>query len=353
MKAENKKIYDEKLNNLISSFNFIIGMDIPEADKSGKIMELLRKECVFVNEKYLKSANTKKYATLDPDDDGLKFSLDQEDNVYEWYPIFGNSFGPFYPKEYFKEGNLRILWILKEPYIEKESWVKGDRGGHNQAKEYNKMSWNEIKSGEENNSTIANIIEFAKIILEKYGIYYKDDEEGMKQVMNHICILEANHFPGLAFNSIDSKEEYMLEWTDFNKALSKRLIEFYAGIIVCGHFNILSLMCEGTKQARENLFNFLKTKSFEKLNTPGGYPDTTMLGSKIAASDNLSIEYTTQKKDKRKRDVSMIIDGEGRHWFGCDHPSYGSYKNEDYKQKFADWIFNKSNDNGATESSEE
>lgn len=54
--------------------------------------------------------------------------------------------------------------------------------------------------------------------------------------MNHICILEANHFPGLSFYSKKSNDDLIKDWTKKNKNILERLVDFYnPEVIVFGH----------------------------------------------------------------------------------------------------------------------
>lgn len=223
--------YNKRQESIIHTIHNIVNdTTISRAVQSHKIMKLLRNECLFVCKEYLAAKNRQNYATLDPNDVGVKNILSRYDIASDWFSIFANSFGPFNPKEYFKPENIKILWLLKESYITKESWIKGDRGGHNQAKE-NRL-WSDIVH--EDNSTLKNLIHITQTILTKL-----DDNEIQpleQETMNHICILEVDHFPWLNFNSPNSKDSYMNSWGKFNQSLIKVLIEFYEpSIIVFGH----------------------------------------------------------------------------------------------------------------------
>lgn len=208
----------------------IIESEISSIEKSIKIMALLRKECIFIHHNRLHSADFSE-ATIKPDDVNVKLNLENEDLATEWYPIFANSFGPFYPSEYFKKENFRIVWLLKESYIMKDSWVKGDRGKHNQAKEYTVYF---EENGYFDNDTHDNILKLSRTILTTLEVI--DKEASDKEVLNHICILEINHFPGLAFKTTESKSKSIGEWAELNTELIKALIAFYEpNIIIGGH----------------------------------------------------------------------------------------------------------------------
>lgn len=164
----------------------------------------------------------------------------QSGEEYLYEKIFANSFGPFNPEEYFKiDRKFRIVWLLKEPYILPGSWYNGDRGGHDQAQGYYKEGWDVIRQSPDNggNPTIANLLRYSKKLLEGLieGLKEKflsiDENVAMKEVMNHICILEVNHFPGLAFNGTNS-EKNLNNWGSYNKELLKVLINFYKPNII-------------------------------------------------------------------------------------------------------------------------
>lgn len=311
-----------------------------DADKSDDIMELLRDCCLFVNEDYLTQANDNHYVTLDSDSTGIKFQLSKDDKVFEWYPIFGNSFGPFNPEEYFN-CDFRILWLLKEPFIEKESWVKGDRGRHNQADEY--VEWYK-KYNELGNPTHDNILKLSRLILTELREIKESDSD--EKVMSHICILEVNHFPGLAFNSKESNNSLIGKWAELNKSLIGNLMSFYKPSIILGGYDVLGILCEGTDQARQNLFKYLTDHSYSELISDSGYPDTTILHSQISASYNKEIVYTTQKGEIKSQSVSLIKDKNGWSWFATPHPSYGTFKNIEFREEFARWISEISKGNG-------
>ncbi|MDE5883131.1 MAG: hypothetical protein K2H60_15530, partial [Muribaculaceae bacterium] len=146
--------------------------------------------------------------------------------VDENYPndtiiIRGNSFGPFNPNAYF-ESPVKILWLLKEPLIYKESWEKGDRGGHDQAKE--NYLWDKI----ENNDTLKNLIEITRAILSNIS----GREYSQQETMNLLCILEVNHFPGLYFNNWESNEKSLLKWAVLNQKFISTLFNFYDPAII-------------------------------------------------------------------------------------------------------------------------
>lgn len=157
-------------------------------------------------------------------------TINPEKIVDEKYPnetiiIRGNSFGPFNPEEYFKS-DIKILWLLKESYITKSSWIRGDRGGHNQA--FENHLWDNIVN--EDNKTLINLIHRTQTIINELNNNGTNISEQV--LMSSICILEMNHFPGLAFNNSNSKKNYIEDWSESNLNLLKILIKFYEPSIV-------------------------------------------------------------------------------------------------------------------------
>ncbi len=256
------KIYESKVSNLISRINEIQNKGLDNFQTSNAIMEELRKEyillpleyinslmytkeqlCLFENtllslewkdqkekeafinkrqfgKKILEKIFFQSEATIDPS------KIADEEYQGDTVIIRGNSFGPFDSKKYF-ESPIKILWILKEPLITKGTWFsKYDRGGHNQAEENN--SWENM----EDNPTLENLIHTTQTLLHNLDDSNKTYTE--QQAMDHICILEVNHFPGLAFNSWKSDDRIIKTWVALNFNLIKNLIEFYKPIIIIG-----------------------------------------------------------------------------------------------------------------------
>lgn len=252
--------YEEKVSNLIASVIKIKKNNLLIHEQSDMIMEELRKEYILLPLEYINSLmytmdhlslfeNTllslewknqkEKEAFIN---DGLfgkeilgkiffqsEATIDPSKIVDESYPgetviIRGNSFGPFNSKKYF-ESPIKILWILKEPLITKGTWFsKYDRGGHNQAEENN--FWENM----EDNPTLKHLIHITQTLLHKLDDSYKTYTE--QQAMEHICVLEVNHFPGLNFNNWDSNDSFLTDWASMNKSLIYKLINFYRPTIV-------------------------------------------------------------------------------------------------------------------------
>lgn len=171
---EKERDYKERIKNLIEEIKRIEKKSLQPWEKSDEIMELLRRQYLLVHTNYLKKKRTEEhFATLNFKEEGIKLPLNkvdenykEDEDIFDYHVIYGNSFGPFNPKAYFECDN-KILWLLKEPYIYGIGcWIgenednKPDRGGHDQAKEFKK--WEDIEG-----KTILNIVKITRTILSK------------------------------------------------------------------------------------------------------------------------------------------------------------------------------------------
>ena len=245
----------EKAENLANRIKKIIdnaGQSPTEkAIASDLIMDELRKEYIYVRYAYFKRFFSSTKVTIDPYSDDVILELgtgdhevskgEEKPNDDDYVKIPAYSFGPFDAKAYF-ESNERFLWLIKEPFCENhkeliDQLYADDLNYYNQAKYYNK--WENLEY-----PTHTNIVTRTKIILETcsngFGMY-QDEDTMMNAVMKNICILEVNHFPGLAFNTTNSKktnskDDYIQKWGKNNIELIRLLIQFYTpNIVVTGN----------------------------------------------------------------------------------------------------------------------
>lgn len=333
---------------------------------SPMIMQMLRAECVYISgssEDIKKKYETSSTVTLNPAE--LLASLpDKPDKEYQ--PIFANSFGPWNAKFYFSdECKYRILWILKEPYNTK--WDYGDRGGHNQAEEYN--NYKNI-----DNPTLSTIISVSKSILEKLLPNKSLTEE---DVMGHICIIEANHFPGLAFEvtHTDDKKETRTddkkethtdnkiigeEWIQkINGELLSELINFYNPLIVLGPRVTLDYT---VNEVGADFFNWIRKNVYiqnpktsiiiepltENSDIGSGNlldDEPSVLGRKVAQTGNLSLcekekvqESKEEKNDSDSNYMGAVLDKKGTLWISWYHPANFGKWSEDVIKQISDFI---------------
>ena len=247
---EKEKNYEDKIKKLVGKIKDIEKKSLYDWEKSDEILSLLREECLFLHEDYIDGyANFSEKATLDFNHAFLKFDLSNVEVLpTKFYPIFANSFGPFNPKAFFDPDpdNIKILWLLKESYISKDSWIKkGDRGGHDQAKEYNK--WENIKGTNDTKERVVKITKKILSIIDKKSTIDKvdweaDSDETYQKVMDHICILEVQHFPGLNFLGVETDDQTKYGkfrvWAELNKPLYETLIKFYSPTIIIGGYTL-------------------------------------------------------------------------------------------------------------------
>lgn len=336
-----RKLYNQRLETILKAIRDIDNDSfISKAIKSYKTMKLLRNECIFVSKEYLAAANYKDCATLDPNNEGIRIIIPEEDFVTDWYPIFANSFGPFNPKAYF-ESPIKVLWLLKEPFIKKESWVKGDRGGHNQAKENH--IWEEI----EENPTLENLIGITKTLLNEINSDGENQKYTEQDAIYHTNILEINHFPGLAFKTTKSNNNKVCEWGRLNINLIQWLIDFYSPNIVIGckdvFFPIVSTVSKADPKDTSDkidLFNWLCDKeSIQDADFARTYK-CSVLNRECSPVDLYREEiFDIATKEKWKNYTTAVVDGKKCLWINsAHHPSSSSWNDLDRCTKFSNWI---------------
>lgn len=242
MKTE---IYQAKINRLVNEINEIVANpeSEPRSVVSTKIMARLRQEYIFVRNSYINKFEKPGWkVTIDPEADEVKLELNEgeeegsEENQYT--RIYAYSFGAFRSRFFF-EGNLtKFLWIIKEPYLCDMTLMRGRAEGIAQDMQYS--HWGQARK----NKTIKNIVKITRLLLNELGLNYTESDEDMNKVMNHICILEANHFPAFALAYDEEKDSYytksdnglLKKWAEGNRKLIELLVDFYkAEVVVGGH----------------------------------------------------------------------------------------------------------------------
>ena len=294
-----------------------------KAQISDKIMERLRGETIFLRKSYVNAKKTADHCTIDPNKCIDINVYDLEDGVDEdkinlikngIIAIKGNSFGPYYPNEYFKETTFKVLWLLKESYIERPSFDAGDRGGHNQAAEY-------AASGVKGNETHENLVAYTRKLLSILNGIDKNASD--EEVMKHICILEANYFPGLALKSKNSDDTLISKWLPSAKNTLYELICFYDADIVIGGGNyILNYFCEGS------VFHWCGKDDYSIIQTDNKYKNYIPLKIKEDEIDNSwplrNAKNTKHSLVRTKKSTfygrSIQTNKGHRYWINTYHP---------------------------------
>lgn len=260
-------------------------------------------------------------ATIDPD------KIVDDDYKGDTAKIHGNSFGPYKPEEYFKENQFRILWILKESYIKKGSWIEGARGEVDQAEEY--VEWHN-QYGKMDNPTHDKIISLSRIILQEVLKKNKDDLSD-EEVMNHLCIIEVNHFPGLAFNSTNSNDSLIRKWVEYNNSLIETLIDFYNPNMVIGGTSFF-----GYFTSYAAYFNFINKEGVKKFENGEDW-------SYEEGKPNKIFTWQMERPWEGNKNHYMVRTTDGRYLIAAYHPSARQFETlSDNLENFAK-IYSKEN----------
>ncbi len=265
-KEEKRDIYNNKIQRLIKEIDKIIKSSISKADQARSIMARLREEYIFARNRYINKFKGEPFVTIDPYSEDVKPELEEVDTEgicdddYCRIPTY--SFGTFDNEAYFADDVFKIFWLIKEPFCENpdelfEAYWKNDSDYYNQAK--SNSSWDNLEY-----NTHINLVRISQIVLvelaksklhdtlnETTKSYLlklkKEDFDDMNHVMKHICIIEVNHFPGLAFKTKKSKDALIGQWAQLNEELIKKLIEFYNPNVIIGGNTLGHFFPEGYK----------------------------------------------------------------------------------------------------------
>lgn len=119
-----EEIYKKRIKEILKKTEGVRPKKIPEWEKSYEIMKQLRKEYLFIHTDYLKTPLKSPTATLIFNDPKIRFNIEKGDeDLLDYHVLYANSFGPFNPEAYFKS-HIKIIWLLKEPNIERiGNWI--------------------------------------------------------------------------------------------------------------------------------------------------------------------------------------------------------------------------------------
>ena len=205
--------------------------------------------------------------------------------------IKGNSNGPMDMDTFFKS-NIRILYLLKEPFIEEQSFKKGDRGGHDQSRDYAGVDFDSL-----GNATYENIVRnvYSAISLQQFT---DSDQDIVRTAVNFfnssVCIINCNYFPGLQEKR--SKKAFIDNWSKMNEELITCIISLCDPNIIIGG-NTLQI--------------FYKASESDGLRGE-------IFGQKVDVLPSSKIREMTDSK-KWGKDFFW---NSGRIYLNLDHPSY-------------------------------
>lgn len=342
---EKTKAYKIKVNKLIKEIEEILNSHLSKSKQSDKITARLREEYIFAKNSYIKKFNNASLVTIDPYSEDVKPELEEgdiegtEDDEYSRIPAY--SFGPFNCPVYFDDDIFKIFWLIKEPFCENpdelvEAYYKNDSDYYNQAKSYS--TWDSLEY-----KTHINIVKISQIILTQLAHIELDnildervknslselreeDLDDMNQVMKHICIIEVNHFPGLAFNSKISKNSLIGDWAEINNDLIQELIAFYNPNVIIGGNTLGHFYPDGYKLIGEG-----NTHSFDhiKEGIKNGNEMFKILGLTILKDET---NYMQVRKDylfKTKEGIILV---------DSSHPSrYSKVQSEENGKQIKHW----------------
>lgn len=345
---EKKQIYDRKVKQLICGIDQIISASLTKSEQSRNIMARLREEDIYAKNSYIKLFQNARVVTIDPYSDDVKPELEEgdiegtEDNEYCKIPAY--SFGPFDCPVYFEDETFKIFWLIKEPYCENrdefvKAYWKNNSDYYNQAKSYS--VWDNLES-----NTHINIVKISQIILAQLAStdldsilderikscilkLRQEDLHDMTQVMKHICIIEVNHFPGLAFNPNNekkSKDKLIGDWAEINYDLIKKLIALYNPDVIIGGNTLGHFFPKGYK-----LVGARNDHSFDHINEG------------IKKEDKFRILGLTTFKDEKDnmnvRNDYLFKTEEGVILVDSSHPSrYSKEQAEEDGKQIKEWI---------------
>lgn len=119
-------------------------------------------------------------------------------------------------------------------------------------------------------------------------------------VMKHLCILEINHFPGIAIKNTESDDSLIPQWADINTNLLKALIDFYAPNIIIGDRIVLWSIAN-------HLFNWLADRiSYEDADSSKS-DDYTILQRKCLPINNHRKKIFNRAKRNCGKTISQLL----------------------------------------------
>lgn len=344
-------------NDLAADTKEIIkNFSLTDAEKSREIMGRICKEYISLRNSYINSFKTSSNVTVNPESPDVKYILEEGDRegegLDEFTRIYAYSFGPYRPAYYFDKNMLRIVWLLKEPYLCDMVQMRGRVEGYAQDQQYN------IPAEINKNNTHHNIIivtqnlllYLAKVPCEEllkikdetlrrqieHLKYENLDDENV--IMNHICILEMNHFPGLNLNGQwKSNGTFIENWADINSSSLSTLFDFYQPSLTfcwlenagfCSYSGLFNVVAE-----RGDRIHLKKESTLFLREWEGGISATIM---------ERNIERSWYNRENLpSKGASAILDEKGCLWIAYYHPFKDprkDYWNKEYVNNLSNWI---------------
>lgn len=142
--------------------------------------------------------------------------------------VFADSYGPFYPDEYFIPSTYRIMILLKESYIGSAEEEKNMIEGHDKANEYKSTCWEDLEPTYKNIAKMA----FSLIKGERYSDSPVNREIALSCMRKHVCIVNTNFFP--CVGGKESCDKIINDWAKLNMMDIQRQFNLYHPDIVIG-----------------------------------------------------------------------------------------------------------------------
>ena len=222
----------------------------------------------------------------------------------EYVTIRANEGGAFTPD--WEHSQLKLLFILRESYILKDSFFKNnDRGGHKMNRLYDDNA--ELYS----DSTYRNMVKITYYAyLSSLGVPQTNIDFRQKEVWDEACsvfrsnaaVISVCPFPGLAFKSKRTNLSYLKEWVEIPEVqtLLKAKIDELNPKRIYAAFDL------GWVSTYSHLFGWLKGRTLKELVDCMG--EQKVLGKSILSG---GVENGR----------TYAIDSHGVLWFQCIHPS--------------------------------
>ena len=251
---------------------------------------------------------------------GCVVKNEPEEPGVEYETIYANSGGVF--SEEWVQSELKLLFILKESYILKDSYYKdGHRGGF----EMNKLYYEDDELW--SNATYRNIV---KITYYTYlrskgrdlNVEWCGNENIKREACDifrrHAAVISVNPFPGLAFKKTTTNAKLLKNWISFPQvaALLLTQIQELAPKAIFAAFDL------GCISSYSHLFGWLKGRALDELVELEG--EQSILGNRVISGGAVDA-------------VAYAVDCGDTKWIQGVHPSVGLSHNK--MQLFSNVIY--------------